>query len=597
MDTKEQIKRGLSIIDVASLYVQLKPSGKNFKALCPFHSEKTPSFSVMPERNIFHCFGCHKSGDIFTLVQEMENLSFPEAMDFLIERFNLPIERQRREAGSPRPSLDAYVTANDSALRHFRANLLDGVEGKHARDYLAKRGITEATSESFALGYAPSSWDSLLRHLQKDGADLDKAVEIGLLGRGREGRVYDRFRGRIMFPILSESGKIIAFGGRTLFDDSAKYLNSPESPLFHKSRHLYGFHQAREHIRESGRAILVEGYFDVITLHQFGVRNTVAALGTALSGEQVHLLNRYTDEIYLFYDGDNAGVHATLRGVECMLTHNVSPRVMDCGKDKDPDDFVRSKGARGVEERIATAEDGFRFLLNHFMEEMDPRHPEHKRGALDQVLRVVNEISDPIVRQEYRRRTADAFQVDLHHLPQRHVHSPSVSNRESRQPLLISPSEKEFLQSLLASPAILSEIRPLLQDELVNILTCRNLLRQLMQRYNGAAQCFEQMDGIWKDLSGPEAALLQEMLLAAQEIPVDQEANCRQVHNCFLSFQERLNKARIREINARIRVAERDNNSAEALRLMQQKSQYLKKKYKVSKEEPFEQKGARESIR
>ncbi|MBN1196460.1 MAG: DNA primase [Candidatus Aminicenantes bacterium] len=596
MDTKEQIKRSLSIIDVASLYVQLKPSGKNFKALCPFHSEKTPSFSVMPERNIFHCFGCHKSGDIFTLVQEMENLSFPEAMDFLIERFNLPVERHRRESDHARSSLDAFATANESALRHFRANLMDD-EGKHARNYLAERGISNTTIEVFALGYAHNNWDSLLQHLRKDGADLDKAVELGLLGRNREGRVYDRFRGRIIFPILSESGKIIAFGGRTLFDDPAKYLNSPESPIFHKSRHLYGFHQARPHIRESGQAILVEGYFDVITLHQFGVRNAVAALGTALSGEQVHLLNRYTDEIYLFYDGDDAGTQATLRGVECMLTHNVSPRVMDCGKDRDPDDFVRSDGPHGIKERIEAAEDGFRFLLNHFMEEMDPRHPEHKRNALNQVARIVNEITDPIVRQEYRRRTADAFQVDLRHLPPEHAHSPAVSNRESRQPLLISPSEKEFLQSLLASPAIFSEVRPLLDDELVNSLTSRGLLRQLMQRYSEASRRFEQMDGIWKDLSGPEAALLQEILLSTRDVPLNHESHCRRVENCFLSFQERLNKVRIREINSRIRVAERDNNPSEAVRLMQQKSQYLKKKYKVSKEEPFDQKGARESIR
>lgn len=597
MDTKEQIKRSLSIVDVASLYVRLKPSGKNFKALCPFHSEKTPSFSVMPERNTFHCFGCHKSGDIFTMVQEMESLSFPEAMDFLIERFNLPVERRKGEGGSQRPAMDALLAANNKALHHFRANLLDEGEGETARRYLAERGITEATIETFKLGYAVNNWDSLLQHLKREKVNLAKAETLGLLGKSKDGRLYDRFRGRIVFPILSESGQVIAFGGRTLFDDPAKYLNSPESPLFHKSRHLYGFHQAREHIRETGRAILVEGYFDVIALHQFGIKNAVAALGTALSGDQVHLLNRFTDDILLFYDGDDAGIHAALRGVECILTHNVSPRVMDCGKGGDPDDFVRAHGPRGVEELVTLAEDGFRFLLNRSMEGMDPRRPEHKRNALEQVMRVVETITDPIVQEEYRRRTADAFQVDVRHLSDRRHATATAKAAESREPLLVSPSEREFLQSLLACPKILQEVRSLLRDELVGILASRNLLRRLMQRYNDSTHCFEALDGIWKELSDPEAALLQELQLSTNEPETDYAAHCSRIQGCFLSFQERLNKERIREINSRIRVAEREENPKEVLRLMQQKSQYLRQKYNVSKEEPLDQKGARESVR
>ncbi len=598
MDTKEQIKRSLSIIDVASLYVRLQPAGKNFKALCPFHSEKTPSFHVIPDQNYFYCFGCHKTGDIFTLVQEMENLSFPQAMDFLIERFNLPIEREKGAGSHKRAMLDAFVAANESALRHFRANLTDSPEGKNVQKYLAERGIRPETIESFSIGYAHNNWDSLLKHLQKDKVNLDKAIELGLLGKSRDGRAYDRFRGRVIFPILSESGQVIAFGGRTLYDDAAKYLNSPESPLFHKGRHLYGFHQAREHIRESGRGILVEGYMDVIALHQYGVRNAVAALGTGLSGDQVHLLNRLADDIYLFYDGDEAGINATMRGIEVMLSHNVSPKVIECDKGMDPDEFVRGKGLQGVKEKQENAEEGFRFLLNHFMEAMDPRHPEHKRSALEQVLRVVDEITDPIVRQEYRRRTADAFQVEMQHLTTvRRSRPATAGGGESRQPLLISPSEKEFLQSLLACPSIVNEIRPLLQEELINILTSRNLLHHLLQRYNADGRRFEQLDAIWPHLSQPEAALLQELLLAVREIESDHDTHCRRVESCFLSFHERLNKERIREINARIRIAERDNNPAEVVQLMKQKSQYLQKKYKVSKEETFDQEGTRQNIR
>ena len=598
MDTKEHIKRSLSIADVASLYVRLKPSGKNFKALCPFHSEKTPSFSIMPERNIFHCFGCHKSGDIFTLVQEMEGLSFPEAMDFLIERFNLQIERRPGKSDAQRPAMDAFLAINEAALRHFRTNLVEGgEESEGARRYLADRGITDASVEAFSLGYAPNNWDSLLRHLGREGLDQNKALELGLLVRGREGRVYDRFRGRIIFPILSESGRVIAFGGRTMFDDPAKYLNSPESPLFYKSRNLYGFHQARGHIRETGKAVLVEGYFDVISLHQYGVGYAVAALGTALSAEQVHLLNRFTDDILLFYDGDEAGVNAALRGVECLLANNVSPRVMDCGGGVDPDDFVRANGPRGVEERVMGAEDGFRFLVNRAMEEMDPRRPEHKRIALEKVLRVVDEIADPIVRREYLQRTADAFQVDRNHLTGRRAGTSSREPETRREPLLVSASEREFLQSLLARPEFLDEVLPLLKDEMVHALTSRNIVRNLMQRYNKSARDFQEMDGIWKELSEPEASLLQELMLSAQGLELDHQSHCQRLRGCFLSFQEKLNKQRIKEINTRIRVAERENNSQEILRLMKQKANYIQQKYKVSKEEPFDQKGARESVR
>lgn len=598
MDTKEQIKRSLSIVDVASLYVRLKPSGKNFKALCPFHSEKTPSFSVMPERNLFHCFGCHKSGDIFTLVQEMEGLSFTEAMDFLIDRFNLQIERRSAGSDSRRPTLDAFHAINEAALRHFRSNLMEGgEEGDRARRYLFDRGITETSLEAFSLGYAPDHWDSLLKLLSREGLDQNKALELGLLARSREGRVYDRFRGRIIFPILSESGRVIAFGGRTMFDDSAKYLNSPESPLFYKSRNLYGFHQARGHIRETGKAILVEGYFDVISLHQYGIGYAVAALGTALSAEQVHLLNRFTDDILLFYDGDEAGANAALRGVECLLANNVSPRVMDCGRGADPDDFVRSKGPRGVEDRVAAAEDGFRFLVNRAMEEMDPRRPEHKRNALDKVLRVVDEITDPIVRREYLQRTADAFQVDRSHLGGLRPGALLQEPESRREPLLVSASEREFLQSILARPELFEEILPLLKEELVQSLTSRNILRNLMQRYNTSARGFQEMDGIWKNLSEPEASLLQKLILSARDLELDHQSHCLRLQGCFLSFQEKLNKQRIKEINTRIRVAERENNSQEILRLMKQKAKYVQQKYKVSKEEPFDQKGARESVR
>jgi len=594
METKEQIKRSLSIVDVASLYVRLKPAGKNFKALCPFHSEKTPSFFVMPDRNTFACFGCHKFGDVFSLVQEMENLSFPEAMDFLIERFNLPVERSRN-AGR-RPVTDAYLKINELALHHFRANLTDTEEGSRALAYLADRGITDSTIEGFSIGYARNEWDALQKDLVKSKADMEKALELGLLARSQGGRVYDRFRGRIMFPIQSESGSVIAFGGRTLLDDPAKYMNSPDSPLFHKSHHLYGFYQAKKHIREERSAVLVEGYFDVVSLHQHGIQNSVAALGTALASDQVHLLNRFTSDIFLFYDGDDAGVKATLRGVERMLSHNISPRIISCGAFKDPDELVRKEGSRGVIRQTAEADDGFQYLLSREMEAVDIRRPEKKRDAIEQVMQVVAQIPDAIVRGEYQKRTAEAFGIEEGLLRGRKVMAAKEPGRSAGS-LLIPPADWEFLHSLLACPELVDEIRPLMSEEILSVLSSSHLIRQLLIRYNASAQRFEGLDGIWKDLSDPEAALFQEMLLAADGSGLDRPSHCRRVEGSFLNFQDRLNKHQLRELNVRIRVAEREDNQDEIDRLMEQKRKYLVKKYKVVKEEPFDKKGARETVR
>ena len=230
MDLKDQIKQYTSIVDVASLYVNLKPAGKNFKALCPFHTEKTPSFFVMPDKNSYSCFGCHRFGDVFSLVQEMENIGFVDALHFLIEKFNIPVER----TGEKIVRKDDYIRINELVLNYYRANLLESVEGKKAGEYLKKRGLLKETLERFSLGYAANQWDGLYRHLQERAVDIDKAIELGLLVRSDRNQLYDRFRGRVIFPIFSESGTVLAFGGRTIVDDAAKYLNSPDTPVYRR---------------------------------------------------------------------------------------------------------------------------------------------------------------------------------------------------------------------------------------------------------------------------------------------------------------------------------------------------------------------------
>ncbi len=379
MDIRDQIKRRVSIMETAALYVELKPAGKYYKALCPFHTEKTPSFFVNPEKDTFTCYGCNKFGDIFTLVQEIENISFPEAMNFLIEKFNVPVEKIDRHKTT---DTDVYASINEIALKYFKDNLYDSPEGKEAFQYLKQRGIGQETIQLFSLGYAENKWDGLYNYLKEKSCDMTKAEELGLVIQNpQKNSIYDRFRGRIIFPIFSESGALIAFGGRTIFNDSNKYLNSPDTPLYKKSNHLYGFNQAKHAIREHKYSILVEGYFDVVSLYQNGVKNTVASLGTALTENQIYLLKRFSSTIYVYYDSDKAGIAAAIRAIEKMFEQNINPNIITDADAKDPDDFIRKKGLKAFNQLVDHSTDGFRFLIDQIAQEYDLKIPEKKKSS------------------------------------------------------------------------------------------------------------------------------------------------------------------------------------------------------------------------
>ncbi|MCP4216855.1 MAG: DNA primase [bacterium] len=368
MEVKEQIKRRVSITEVASLYVDLKPAGKYMKALCPFHTEKTPSFYINPEKDSYSCYGCNKFGDVFSLVQEQENLTFPEAMNFLIDKFHIPVEKKGGRKIAP---TEDYTKLMGIAQKYFRDTLFNTPEGKNAQAYLKNRGIDENTLEKFQLGYTLNQWDGLKKHLERNSCNIKKSIELGLLIHNEEkNRVYDRFRGRIMFPIFSESGSLIAFGGRTIFEDQNKYLNSPDTPLYKKSNHLYGFNVSKDSIRKEKSAILVEGYFDMVSLYQHGVQNAAASLGTALTESQVYLLKRFADDIYIYYDSDKAGINAAVRAMEKMFAQNINPRVITSDAAKDPDDFIKENGLQAFYTLLGNSLDGFRFLLHE--ERTDP---------------------------------------------------------------------------------------------------------------------------------------------------------------------------------------------------------------------------------
>jgi DNA primase len=362
-DKLEEIRTRADIVEVIGAHVRLKRAGRNFVGLCPFHNEKTPSFSVNSERGFFHCFGCGAGGTVFNFVMRTEGLSFPEAIESLARRYGVTLPERGSETGPGAGERDAALRANQTAAEFFAHVLWKTPDGAAARDYLAARGVTAETARTFGLGFAPERPANLARALERRGL-LAAAVRLGLVKQDAAG-TRDMFRGRLMFPIRDGQGRVLAFGGRVLDQRLPKYINSPESPLYSKSRNVYGLYEARAAIASADRAIVVEGYLDAIAVWQAGFKETVASLGTALTADQLRLVGRHTRNVLACFDGDAAGRKASLRALEIFLTAGLLGRGIFIPPGFDPDTFIKERGAQAFTELIASAE----LLVDYFLAE------------------------------------------------------------------------------------------------------------------------------------------------------------------------------------------------------------------------------------
>jgi len=356
-DTVQLIKDAADIAEIIGEHVSLKRAGTNLKGLCPFHSEKTPSFTVNPERKTYHCFGCGEGGDAISFMMNFHRLSFAEALKELARKYQIalpekPLNPQELEKAQKR---EALHVANEKAAELFHQLLLSDPGAQKAREYLGKRGIPEEIIKEFRLGFAPDSWNFLVNALPKQKIATEAAKEAGLIVPRDNSGFYDRFRNRVMFPIIGLTGRVVAFGGRILDDGQPKYMNSPESPVFDKSRTLFGLYQNREHIRQAKNCLVVEGNFDLLSLVVHGVRNVVAPLGTALTQAHVRSLKGYTDEVILLFDGDQAGLKAAMRSVPLFLSEQVTARIAVLPENHDPDTFVREFGRDGLAKHLEAA--------------------------------------------------------------------------------------------------------------------------------------------------------------------------------------------------------------------------------------------------
>jgi DNA primase len=412
--TAERVKQQADIVRVVGEYVRLKKTGKDFSGLCPFHQEKTPSFTVSPIKQIFYCFGCGKGGDIFNFVMEMERCEFPEALRLVAEKCGISIPKPKPSSPAERTQSSVRTTLVElhrEAHTFFVKQLQGTAEGKLARAYLEDRGLDKAIIDRFGIGYAPSGGDVLLRHLKSKYAETLLA-ESGLVSRGEGGgRLFDRFRRRITFPIANESGKVVAFGCRALGDDQPKYLNSPETPIYSKSNVLYHLDRAKEALRRSDFAVLVEGYMDAIAVARAGISNVVASCGTSLAEPQIKLLGRFTKRVIVNYDPDTAGQAATERSIAILLEQDFEVRVLALPGKADPDKFIREQGADAYMKLVKESPPYVDYLIAR-ARQMDMTTAEGKLRAVNFLLPYVQKIPNRILRSEWATRIAQQLRLD-----------------------------------------------------------------------------------------------------------------------------------------------------------------------------------------
>lgn len=417
----EEIRARADIYDIVSEFVPLKKAGKNYKGLCPFHSEKTPSFNVSPEKQIYHCFGCGAGGNVFKFLMEKEDLPFVDAVKRLAFRYQvtLPESSFKAQGGASRNEREALLHCNTLAAKYFAARLQDPKTGKVAREYLHSRGFDDQAIENYQLGWALPEWRDLLGHLEHQAKCSRQTLEkYGLVSKkeadGKKDKdvFYDRFRGRLIFPIQDSHGHIVAFGGRVVGDGEPKYLNSPETAVYKKSRQLFGFNKAKEAIRREEQVLIVEGYFDQMRVWESGVKNVVATCGTALTAQQALLLKPFTTKAVLVFDSDPAGHAAVERGFEVLQEHGLSVFVVVLPEGHDPDSLIREEGKDRFLKLVQEAQPFVHYLLDRILRSAETRTTEDKIGAINRVLPVLAKISNSVERSEHVRYVAERVGVE-----------------------------------------------------------------------------------------------------------------------------------------------------------------------------------------
>jgi DNA primase len=568
----DDLKRQADIVRVVQDYVSLKKKGANWMACCPFHKEKTPSFSVSPAKEIFYCFGCHKGGSVFNFVMEIERVTFPEAIKIVAEKSGVPLPKLVDDSRfeTRRQEADDVIQLNKWALDWWEQQFETSGEAKIARDYLTQRQITDETRKGFRLGYAPDSWEALSSYLKRQGATPTQIERSGLVVKKEEGGSYDRFRGRLVFPVLDIQGRPIAFGARTLKNEDAKYINSPETAAYIKGRNLFGLNLTRDEIRRQGYAILVEGFLDLIVPYQFGVRNIAASLGTALTPEQVKLLARFARKVVVNYDGDSAGVQAAKRAIETLLAEDLEVKVLVLPDNADPDEFIRNKGVLEYQRRRGEAQPHIQFVIDQAVRDRNLHRPADKAAAVEEVLPFVRAVRSRIQKREYFDIAMDALRMQpeqRREIWQRvrlgaSAEATTVQGTASRNVgVKATVAEEKLLELLLADEELRRAILPQLEDADYEGLATAAIFRALIElEREGLPVDFGSLSA--KVESEPSAAEILPRLLisdAAEEVASDRLPAT--AASCLNALRLMTVDRRINELRAELAEAERAGDS------------------------------------
>ena len=567
MEIIDQIRQVANMIEIASQYTTLRRRGKRHVGLCPFHSEKDPSFTVDDEKQLFHCFGCGAGGDVFTLIMEKENLSFPEALRYLAEKYNIPLPQKREFSPQLRKLEEKLFKINENTLAFFKKNLFTTKEGEKALNYLKKRDISEEVIQKLKIGYALNSWDFLLSFFKEKKVPPKLLEKAGLvIYNQKKDSYYDRFRGRIIFPIFSLTGKVVAFGGRTIFNAEPKYLNSPDTPVYSKGKILYGLHFCKESIREKGEVIIVEGYTDFVSLYQAGITNIAASLGTSLTSDQVIQTLRFAPNIIVNYDGDSAGKVATSRAISLCFEKGREPKVLILPGNLDPDSYLRKYG---TDKYISHLKKGtiplIKFLIELFTPENGINTIEEKISIATKIMEIILINPNTLRGSEYLKQVSGYLTLDEQVVRDniRIKQSQTKSEEKSEEKVTFLPAEKRLLQILLEDKPVASYVFPEMKEEYFHSLKSGPIFAALSECFkNGKEPSFNE---IREKIDASLLSSLTKALLEKEQAPTVEEA-----FECLNTLRQFSLEVRSKELKAEIARVDKEGKTGKLLPLIKQ---------------------------
>ena len=566
-DKVREVAERLSIVEVVSEYVPLRRAGANYTGLCPFHAEKTPSFNVNPAREIFHCFGCGAGGNAFSFIMKIEGLSFPEAVKLMARRTGVEIE-ERQLSPTEKQAQDERRTfqhINELTAVFYRSVLEQRPEGAAAREYLEKRAARGEIAAAYRLGFAPDRSDALVQHLKANSVDLEMAQKLGVVRKNDRGGWYDQFRNRLMFPIRDGKGNVIAFAGRVLDASLPKYINSPESPLYHKSAVLFGLDMALPSIRTENAIIIVEGYFDHLALFRAGVRNVVATCGTALTATHTGLIKRHAERVYTLFDSDKAGKNATIRSMELFLEQRIPAYVITLPSGDDPDSFLASNPVEAFRERRDKARPAFEFFVRSLLAQTPPDSVDSKVRIIDELLPRFKKIADPVERDLYEKEICRLLGITVHAFRKR-VGGMELTIQdaggEQKQTVQKSDSTQETLLALICCyPEARAEVEKsgILTLFKGDYLELARLVLDTMAKNDDA----QALGHLLESIEEPDIrALLSRMLVSEARM---EDVNWRTAFDdCIRSIEKKALRS-MKDLTARLRTVDPDSPEHTAL--------------------------------